>query len=77
MASCLGCSREMVEEYDSQICMYCAGELHRPAHHSRIRDFLVRLKLLHRDENKLSAGRPGEELPQGIRHVQQIPLRRL
>jgi hypothetical protein len=77
MASCLGCSSEMVKEYDSQICMYCAGELPRPAHHSRVRDFLVRLKLLHGHENKPGADGPGGALPQGMRHVQQTPLRKV
>ena len=77
MLSCLGCSREIVAEYDSQIGMYCAGELHRPAQHTRVRDFLVRLKLLRGVENRLGADGPGGGLPQGMRHVQQTPLRKL
>ena len=46
MLKCLNCSREMVAEYDSQICAYCAGELPRPDRHRRlsVRRFLVRLK---------------------------------
>jgi hypothetical protein len=46
MFRCLHCSREMVAEYDSQICAYCAGELPRPGRQRRlsVRRFLIRLK---------------------------------
>lgn len=48
MLKCLNCSRELVAEYDSQICAYCAGDLPCTDWHRRlsVRRFLVRLKLL-------------------------------
>jgi hypothetical protein len=48
MLKCLNCNRELVAEYDSQICAYCAGDLPCTDWHRlfSVRRFLVRLKNL-------------------------------
>jgi hypothetical protein len=47
MNKCLCCGRDVVSEYDSQICMRCAGELPAPAAQKlSLRNILTSLHLL-------------------------------
>ena len=57
MLRCLNCGCEILDEYDSQICMSCAGEQHRAPRNrlQSVRDFLSRLKLLQSSGTPTSA----------------------
>jgi hypothetical protein len=47
MDECLNCGQGMVAEYDSQVCLHCAGELpgHAPRRRVSLRRLLVALHI--------------------------------
>jgi len=64
MIRCLSCSRELLDEYDSQVCMACAHESPDTRVRSSWRVILARLGVLRR--NNLSARAAVAAVPQAL-----------